>query len=120
MNKNSGDWKEWSQHVLAEIQRLNKNQESLNEKVEENNQILIRNTISLEEHMRRTDANERMINSVSDRLTPIETEKIEKAAVAKSRRETMMLWFKIIGSIATVGGIIAGAKPLLLLLLNVI
>ena len=47
----------------------------------------------------------------------IEVEKIQKDAVAKHRKETLIKWAKIIGTVATLGGILAAAKPLILFLL---
>lgn len=83
-----------------------------------NNAILQENTNSLNEHMARTELLEKAVNSLDRRLTPIEIDKIEKEAIAKHRKEVMVRWAKIIGSLATLGGIIAAAKPLILLLLS--
>lgn len=43
----SGEWKEWSRHVLIEIQRLNDSQKEMNQHLNEN-------TASLREHMSQT------------------------------------------------------------------
>lgn len=54
MNENRGDWREWSNYVLAEMKRqgaLADEQASMLARVDK---TLDRNTASLEEHMKRT------------------------------------------------------------------
>jgi hypothetical protein len=64
-----GDWKEWSKHVLIELKRLGTYQTDLGKTVSDNIEVikitLERNTMSLEEHMRRT-------NLLEDQVRPIE------------------------------------------------
>ena len=90
----------------------------IQEEQKRNNDILQENTNSLNEHMHRTDLLERAVDGMDKRLTPIEKDKIEKEAISAHKREVMVRTAKIIATIATLGGIIAAAKPLLLLLLT--
>lgn len=83
-----------------------------------NNDILQQNTQSLNEHMARTDLLESMVEKMDARLTPIEIDRIEKAAIAKHRKETLKKIGKIIAALTALGGIIAAAKPYLVLLLT--
>lgn len=90
---------------------------SLQHEQKRNNDILQQNTQSLNEHMARTDLLESMVEKMDLRLTPLEREKIEKEAVAKHRKEMILLAAKIVGALTALGGIIMAAKPLILLLL---
>lgn len=49
--RRSGDWKEWSQHVLIEIQRLNAKQEKMSDKQGDIFETLSENTKQLEIHI---------------------------------------------------------------------
>lgn len=89
----------------------------LQEEAKRNNDILQENTNSLNEHMHRTDLLEKLVTEMDNRLTPLEKEKIEKEAISKHRRETLIRWGKILGALTALGGVIAAAKPLILLLL---
>lgn len=91
---------------------------SIQEEQKRSNDILQQNTNSLNEHMARTDLLEKAVQQMDARLTPIEIERIEKEAVAKHRKETMIRWAKIIGALATIGAGIVAAKPLLIFILN--
>jgi len=91
---------------------------AIQEEAKRTNDILQQNTNSLNEHMARTELLEKAVQKMDDRLTPIEVDKIQKEAIAAHRKEVMIRTAKIIATIATLGGIIAAAKPLLLLLLT--
>lgn len=84
------------------------------------NEILAENTKSLQEHMARTDLLETAVKKIDERLTPIEIERIQKEAVAKHRKEVIVKAAKIAGALTALGGLIAAAKPLILLLLSAI
>lgn len=90
----------------------------LQDETKRNNEILAENTKSLQEHMARTDLLEAAVKKMDERLTPIEIERIQKEAVSKHRKEVIVKWAKIIGALATLGGMIAAAKPILLALLS--
>ena len=81
------------------------------------NNILTENTKSLQEHMARTDLLEKAVHNMDARLSPLEREKIEQAAIAAHRREVIVRWSKILGVLTALGGAIVAAKPLLLFLL---
>lgn len=90
----------------------------LQQEQKRNNDILQQNTQSLNEHMARTDLLESMVEKMDARLVPIEVERIQKEAIAAHRKDMMKKWGKIIGVLATLGGLIAATKPYLLLLLS--
>lgn len=77
-------------------------------------QTVLRNVMSLEEHMRRTDLLEVAVRAMEQRITPIEKLRIEEDAIRRHKHESLMRWAKIIATVATVIAILAGAKPLLL------
>lgn len=81
-------------------------------------QTVLRNVMSLEEHMRRTDLLERAVQAMESRITPIERLKIEEEAIKRHKHETLVRWGKIIAALGVVLGILAGAKPLLIKLLS--
>jgi chromosome segregation ATPase len=67
----NGEWKEWSNHVLAELKRFDRAHDSLHSKLDkldcrmdQYNETLIRNTASLDEHIRRTDLLEKKVESI--------------------------------------------------------
>lgn len=91
---------------------------AIQEEAKRTNNILQANTNSLNEHMMRTDLLEKAVQNMDARLTPIEVDKIQKEAIAIHRKEMMIKWGKIIAAMATLGGIIAAAKPFLLFLLT--
>lgn len=80
-------------------------------------QTVLRNVMSLEEHMRRTDLLEQAVRAMESRITPMEKTKIEEDAVKRHKHETLVRWAKIIATVATVIALLAGAKPLLLKLI---
>jgi hypothetical protein len=53
---------------------------------------------------------EDLAKSINDRLSPIEKERIEQAAIQKYRNEKLLKIAKILGVIATLIGIISGIK----------
>ena len=68
----SDDWREWSKHVILGLDRLDRSHESINIKLDkietrldEYNERLVKNTTSLEEHVRRT-------NILEDKVTEVE------------------------------------------------
>lgn len=91
---------------------------AIQEEQKRSNDILQKNTESLNEHMHRTDLLEKAVQQMDARLTPIEVDKIQKEAIAAHRKEMMIKWGKIIAALATLGGMIAAAKPFLLFLLT--
>lgn len=91
---------------------------SMQEEQKRLNDILQQNTESLNEHMARTDLLEKAVQKMDERLTPIEIDKIEKEAVAKHRKEFVVKVAKVVGALATLGGIIAAMKPYIIALLS--
>lgn len=64
----SNEWKEWSVHVLAELKRFDDNHKRIYDKLEEQGQTLVRNTITLEEHVRRTNLLETEVSKVKEEV----------------------------------------------------
>ena len=95
-----------------------KQDERMYEEFKRMNDILQANTESLKEHMHRTELLESIVQKMDARLTPIELEKIELAAITKYRNEKLVKYGKILGLITTLIGILAATKPLLLKLLS--
>lgn len=91
---------------------------AIQEEQKRSNDILQENTDSLNEHMARTDLLEKAVQKMDERLTPLEIERIEKDAIAKHRKEILVKIAKWAGAIGAVGAVIAGLKPLILLLLS--
>jgi uncharacterized protein YwgA len=67
----NGEWGSWSNHVLSELKRLDSGVSKANDTLEEHktsleaiNQTLIRNTVSLEEHVKRTNLLERKFEHI--------------------------------------------------------
>lgn len=95
-----------------------KQDERMYEEFKRMNDILQQNTESLKEHMHRTELLEELVTKMDARIAPLEREKIEQAAIDKYRTEKLKKWGKILGGVATLIGILAAAKPLLLKLLS--
>jgi hypothetical protein len=74
---------------------------------EKHNDILHRNTSSLEEHIRRTDLLENEVKTVIDRFEPIHTEHLERKAVKSNFRRNL----KLIGALV---GVCSGAIGLII------
>ena len=92
-----GDWKEWGNHVLKELDRLHEGQDSIKEKQEDHGEILIglekdvkQNTKDLEEHQKVSAGNS------------LRVAELEKPSIALSQVKKWATAFTII-----VGGIIA-------------
>lgn len=80
-------------------------------------QTILRNALSLEEHMRRTDLLERAVTAMESRLTPIEKQRIIDEAIKQHKWENLVRWGKIIATLAALAGLAAVCKPLLVKLL---
>lgn len=66
MRPNSNDWIEWRKFVLSELKRLGKDANYIHQQLVQINETLLRNTVSLEEHMKRT-------NLLEDKIEHIDT-----------------------------------------------
>ena len=65
---NPGDWNEWSRHVLAELKRLDKANEQTHSKLDRYNETLLRNTATLEVHVKRTNLLEEKLDRVDQEV----------------------------------------------------
>lgn len=97
-----------------------KTDEKMYEELRRMNDILQQNTESLKEHMAQTHLLKQTVLKMDARLLPIEVERIEQEAIRKYRNEKLKKWGKILGIIATVVGVLAGAKPLILKLFKLL
>lgn len=69
--------KGFTNHLLREMERVHGNNDRILEKLSEQNEVLVRNTVSLEEHVRRT-------NMLEEKMEHVETEVSEiKAHITK-------------------------------------
>lgn len=66
--KNQNDWNEWRRLVLSEIRRLARDQAKLVEKVDKYNETNVRNTATLEEHVKRTNLLEARFEHIEDHV----------------------------------------------------
>lgn len=115
---NSGDWKEWSQHVLFEIKRINDGQiqmgkdiGSVGKDIGNINITLASQHVQLTDHIRRTELLEDAFREADAKL---DTHKKDVEAVIKplhehviehkSTKSAMITW---IGIVVAIGGAIA-------------
>jgi hypothetical protein len=89
----------------AALDTHTKQDEQMYEELKRMNNILQQNTDSLKEHMGNNALLKDMIVKMDERLSPIEKERLENAAVKKYALGKLMLILKI----ATAVGFIAGA-----------
>ncbi len=109
--------KEFALHKAAFEQHL-KQDELMYEEFKRMNNILQQNTQSLKEHMHRTELLEEIVKKMDARLSPVEIRHIEEEAIKKHRKEMLIKIGKVIAALTALGGLIAAAKPYLLLLLS--
>lgn len=64
----NGEWKEWRQLVLSELKRLSKDTSQTHKRLEAYNEILVRNTTTLEEHVKRTNLLETRVEHVDEQV----------------------------------------------------
>ncbi len=88
--------------------------ERMYEELKRMNDILLSNTESLKQHMRRTELLEAAVMKMNDRISPLELENIKKAAVRSWIKENAILAGKVLAAILALGSVIAGSKALLI------
>lgn len=89
----------------AALDTHTKQDESMYEELKRMNNILQQNTDSLKEHMQNNALLKDMIVKMDDRLSPIEKERVENAAVRKYALNKLALLLKIAAAV----GFLAGA-----------
>jgi hypothetical protein len=89
----------------AALDTHTKQDEQMYEQLKRMNDILQQNTDSLKEHMGNNALLKQMIIKMDERLSPIEKERVEKAAVREYAMGKLMLLLKIAAAV----GFIAGA-----------
>jgi excinuclease UvrABC helicase subunit UvrB len=81
------DWKDWLKHILEEIKTVREDQRTIAEEQKVISQTLTTNTVSLQEHMRRTELLENSISQIhderkeafsryEDRIKPLEEQRL--------------------------------------------
>jgi N-glycosylase/DNA lyase len=106
MENNTSNWNEWSRYVLNEIKESRDEIRDILKQLKTLSETMVTNTNHLEEHMVRTENAEKSIHNLTERMTPIEKEIIEKTAIKKYRREIIVFILKVFGAVSTVGGAI--------------
>ena len=94
-NRNNGDWKEWSQHVLIEIQRLNDRQEKMSETLTENTKQL---EIHIEGVKLAREQNAMVRVEMLERFKEVEEEIEPIRDQMKFINTTISLWTKLLGT----------------------
>ena len=101
-NGNDGnDWKEWSQHVLIELKRLNHKQNELNANMSSIDKTLSAQHVQLAEHIRRTELLEEAIQPVK-----------EHVAMVNGGLKLIKIISIVVGIVAAIAGIITGVRVL--------
>ena len=90
-----------------------KQDERMYEEFKRMNDILQQNTESLKEHMHRTELLEVMMQKMDLRLSPIEKNNIETAAVKAYRHEIAMKAAKIVAIVTGIVGAITALWPII-------
>jgi|GEM_PF-6550220 len=88
--------------------------ERMYEELKRMNDILMSNTDSLKQHMRRTELLEAAVMKMNERISPLELENIKKAAVRSWIKENAIFAGKVLAAILALGSVIAGGKALLI------
>lgn len=92
--------------------------EKMYEEFKRMNDILHENTLSLKEHIHRTNLLQDMVAKMDQRLSPVELEHIQKVAVKTWVYDKLKLMGKIGAAIGAIGAAWLVLKPLMIILLN--
>lgn len=95
------------------LEHHQKQDERMYEELKRMNDILMSNTESLKQHMRRTELLEEAVIKMDARISPIELESIRKAAVREWLKENAIFAGKVLAAVLALGSVIAGGKALL-------
>lgn len=100
--------KDLAGHLLAEIHRIHNSHDKIFDKLSQQAETLVRNTISLEEHIRRTNLLEKKMDHVEEEVDGLKNhiEKIRFITQLLKPTKEKIKWLIIIGSIlgGTYGG----------------
>lgn len=88
---------QFESHTIAE--------EKFYEEIKNISQTLVKNTQSLDEHIRRTDLLEKSLTEQNTRLTPVELDYL----VRQENRKSLIFYAKVLGGIVALGSIFTGA-----------
>lgn len=101
---NPPDWDNWGIHVIESLERLSESQSKLDSAMErlsgtqaDINATLERNTVILDEHMRRTEAAEKALELLKQEIEPV-----------KTHVTAIKLLIKIGGVTGTIVGVVLG------------
>ena len=81
--------------------------------IQRNTNVLHSNTLSLQDHMKRTEILETYVKKIDERFTPVEIEAMRKKAVGEWLKSRVIFLGKIGGAITAFGGIGAVIKFLI-------
>lgn len=90
----NNEWRDWLKHILDEVRNLREDQKTIAEDQKTISKTLTENTVSLQEHIRRTNLLERVVTEVktdrkegdeafNQRLHPLEKQQIYISAYWK-------------------------------------
>jgi hypothetical protein len=114
----AGDWKQWSQYVIKQIEETNEQIKNIHEVLKIQNDTLIINTQDLKDHMARTEQVEETNKILAQKMDAIEKEKIEKIAVAQYKNDIAVLVTKIFGGIGFIAGVVYSIFQIIDYLMN--
>ncbi len=113
------DFKEYSELILHELKRIDKKIEKHDDRLDEYNENLLRNTITLEEHVKGSIASNKRLIIVEDSLKELDN-KVSHIDTHVTRVQRVVLFFspttKRIKWMASIIGLIASAYGLYVLL----
>ena len=95
-DSSGGDWSEWRLHILKTMELLSDSIDAVRQQQKKQGETLLRNTASLEDHIKRTNLLE---------------EKMDKVEAADNRMQGAMKLVLILGTIAGIATAITALIP---------
>jgi DNA replication protein DnaD len=95
------------------LEEHTKSDEKMYEELKRMNDILQQNTDSLKEHMHRSDLLEDLVHKMDKRISPIELERVQRAAVKDFLHKNIKFIAKIGAAALTIAGAWIYIKPIL-------
>jgi hypothetical protein len=65
-NDSNTEWKDWLKHILDEVKGVREDQKEITDEQKAMSKVLTQNTISLEEHIRRTELLEEVVKEIKE------------------------------------------------------
>ena len=73
-NGNGNGWEAWGKHVLSTLETLSGTIKEINKQQQQQNETLLRNTITVEEHKKYSINLERKLNALEKHITSVEVD----------------------------------------------